>query len=68
VKCLRANDNKLLCSDLREHGSVRWQHCVVIVTKVRVWKGDGSEVTFSGEFELRVVVTHVSGSDLVRNS
>jgi len=66
VKRLLANDNKLLCSDLREYGSVRWQHCVGIVTRVRVWKGDDSEATSYGKFELRViVVTHVSGSDLV---
>ena len=69
MKRLHANDKKLLCSNLREYGSVRWQYCVGIVTKVRVWKGDDSETTSSGKFELRViVVTHVSGSDLVRNS
>lgn len=69
MKRLRSNDNKLLRSDLREYGSARWQHCVDIVTRVRVWKGDDSEATSPGKFELRViVVTHVSGSNLVRNS
>jgi len=47
VKRLRANDNKLLCSDLPEHGSARWQHSVGIVTSFRVWKGNDSEAISS---------------------